>query len=304
MSKDGFNIKNFFVGELYFSYPFSNILEESVGYNRVNNQDRAKMYQSIYELCNNGAISSTFFSKKSLSNVDSENRREYYGVLTLFHKNNEKCVCLHDGNVYNKEGNSFYSNLTPLTSLFPKVDFDTPDILTIKEALIFFKILLKGIGYNRIPNLYNNVNHSISEFFVGRLALYNSFSLDKPKCYEYQSFNLPTKIILMKNNIKSYSGFIVSSPVNGDESLKYEHSFSNSFCIFLRQNQQYYNIGAHQFYENRLYSRKEINDLSTDKSYCEIDMTLDEYLEIRGLSSKRNKELSIRKATKLFRKAR
>lgn len=302
MLKDVFGIDKYYVGRLYFSYLFDNLLEESIGHGNVQNLEKTQMYESIYKLCNNGAVAPKWLPSQCFTRVNFYSRRMYEGVLTLFYKNGEDCLCLHDGNVYSSDGNNYYTDMVPLKSFLPKVDYDIPEEITTKEAIRLFESLFKENRKNTIIDLYKNNKYDIGEFSVGKLILYNSYSLDRSKSDEYKCFNIPTKIILMKNSAINYGGFIVNSIDNGDESKKYNHSFSEYNCLYLLQNKELYNINAHNYYENTLYSGKKITDLDVDKSYCEVDIPLNEYLENRGVSSPRHQDISIEKALKLFKK--
>ena len=129
--KRKYDIENFYVGELYLSHKIGNLVypDEHIEINK-------KAY-----ILSNGAID---FQKDLFKKyIDYESKRHYDGVLTIFYKSSNKCMCLHDRKIYGEEELDFYENLVPLTELLPKFSYNTPQKISIIDALLMFDYLFK-----------------------------------------------------------------------------------------------------------------------------------------------------------------
>lgn len=188
-----YNIDNFYIGEI--------CIVEKIGNSLNNNTDTFKPYRTVLNLKSNGALGISL--KKD---INWEKREKYYKVLTIFYKNGNEFICLHDGNIYSPMPNTLYN----LSSLLPKYSYNIPTKITIKTALSLFNILFnKSLSLEKI---YNNDKYNIEDFFIGTLALYTGF-IPKDKKNEPQDVNLAIKYILSNN---SHNICLTSKSTNGN----------------------------------------------------------------------------------------
>lgn len=142
-NKKIYNINNFYIGELYLSYEFKNLLQSE------NSIQKSK----TSSLCINGAIN---FEQGLLRKyIDWEKRKSYEGILTIFYKENDNYISLYSGKLYNSNSEDFYENLVSLPNALPKSGFDIPSRISIKEALFLFDTLFKNSKAKNIEEFYS-----------------------------------------------------------------------------------------------------------------------------------------------------
>lgn len=258
-----YNIDEFFVGELYLYTNFANFISES--YNPLNRN-------YVNNFSKSGAIC---FQQDIISRyIDWEEKREYTGFLTIFYKQKDKYICLHDGNTYQLNGSNFIENLAPLSELLPKINTELITTITIPKALQLFNTLFKTTKDEN--KLYNEQKEAIKDFYVGDLTLRKIYHQENNPDSKYMYINLPHHIALDKSNLAIQS-FSDSDYV----SVIYR-------CLFLRKDLDLYNLNNYQFY-------------NPNEDEIQIIDNLQKYLSDYGIPS-HTESISIPKVLKLFRK--
>jgi len=219
-----YNIEEFYIGELYLYTNFANFISNT--YNPKSNNQVQIFSQS-------GAIN---FQQEEISRyIDYENGREYTGFLTIFYKQGNKYICLHNGNSYQINGANFIKNLLPLTELLPKVNSKLLPEINPTRALELFDILFKS---NNEEQLYNCSEQPLSDFFIGDLVLKEIEYQETQPDNGYNYIDLPHHIMLSKSGLATQS-FQQANYIN-----------TIYRCLFLRQGVDLYNINNHQFYNH------------------------------------------------------
>ena len=127
------SISNFYIGELYLYTAFGNLLAQDTAI--------VEGREKIQNFSQSGAIN---FQKDLISRyTDWENRREYQGFLTIFYKQGDKYICLHDGITYELNGSVLIENIIPLSEILPKMNQKEISALNMNQALELFDILFK-----------------------------------------------------------------------------------------------------------------------------------------------------------------
>lgn len=255
-----YNIEEFFVGELYLYTNFANYISES--YNPINQNKVNTFSQS-------GAIN--FCQEESRKYIDYENGREYTGFLTIFYKQGNKYICLHDGISYELKGANFIENLVPLNELLPKINTEILSEISIPRALELFDILFK-----QQTTLYNKEKQPISDYYIGDIVLKETYHQETLPDSKYTYINLPHHIILDKSNL-AFQTFQEDNYMN----IVYR-------CLFLKQDLDLYNLHNHQFYNSHEDTFQSI--ISFQEHIKSIDITIP------------SETISIPKALKLFKK--
>lgn len=215
-------ITSFFVGEIYLYTKFGNLLR---GETAKECEERIKSFQT------SGAIN---FQKNSLSRyIDWEERREYTGFLTIFYKQDNKYICLHDGKIYHKNEGTIIDNIIPLTDILPKLEKKYQPRISMYDALELFDNLFQE--ELPAPILYEEKNKPITDFFVGDIVLKErtiNNSIDERTRY----IDLPHHLILQKTGLLQRSYEI--------------EDYLNSVyrCLFLKDGVDLYNINNSKFY--------------------------------------------------------
>lgn len=255
-------ITDFYIGELYLYTKFGNLLMgESI-------EESERRVQSFSQ---SGAIN---FQPDLISRyTDWENKREYTGFLTVFYKQNNKYLCLHDGKIYQLNHPIIIDNLVPLRDLLPKIDAKSIPRISMYEALELFDILFKEDVIDE--KLYNGNKQKISDFIVGDIILREKTPIESADA-RYQYFNLPYHIMLEKSNLAVHS-FSGSNYTN----IVYR-------CLFLKDGVDLYNINNFQYY-------------NPNEDSFERIITFDRYMEDFDLSIQSDK-MTIPKALRLFKK--
>lgn len=284
-----YNIENFYVGELYLSYENNGIWNKSM--------EQKYVYNEISYLKSSGAID---FEDGIFKKIISNNDRIFKGVLTIFYKKNDnEYTCILNGNTYTLNGNNFCKNLVPISSLLPKVSYNTQKELTISQALKLFKYLFTT---NYSKTAYNNDKYNINEFYIGNLNLVES--LRKKDAYSNikKYYNLPEQKILYKSDAKivSYSGSYKKDTLTNDEPDFYDYVTME--CVFKTlENNSMYNIHNFQIYENGISKKEHMLTVDDGVSYYDYMMPFSQYLDENKIIYK-EKEISIPKVLKIYRK--
>lgn len=214
-----YNIEEFYVGELYLYTNFANFVSE---FYNPDNQEKINIFSKSRAI--------KFQEDIASRGIDWENGREYTGFLTIFYKQGDKYLCLHDGITYELNSDIFIRNLVPLNELLPQINTKLLSKITISKALELFEILFK----NNKEELHNKEEYSISDFYIGDISLVEMMKLGEDHGYYY--YNLPRHIMLNKLNLA----------IQSFEDKKYIKTVYR--CLFLRQNVDLYNVNDHQFY--------------------------------------------------------
>ena len=255
-------IDNFFIGELYLYTNFGNLLS---GSNAIDGKKRIAIFSQ------SGAIN---FQRDLINKyIDWENRREYTGFLTIFYRQGNKYICLHDGKTYELNAPDIIDNLVPIRDILPKMDSKPFSRISMYEALELFDILFSES--ERKGELYFNVNKVIEDFYVGDLLLQESTPIETTDSRR-RYIDLPHHIMLENDRLGIYSF--------GNED--YNHTVYR--CLFLRDGVDLYNLNNHQFYNP--YEDSFNNIVSFKEYMTEFDIKTPA------------KKLTIPKALKLFKR--
>lgn len=265
MSKN-YSLEQIYVGELYLYTHFAGFISKT--YN-------PKMKEMVKKFSKTGAID---FDKDPLSKyIDWEKGIEYTGFLTMFYKQGNKYVCLHDGKTYEQTGGIFIENLVPLSELIPKINTELPKNISIPQALQLFDTLFKK-NFGEIA-LYDTTRYDVIDFYVGDVILRERKQDQTSQDTKIEYIDLPRNIMLAKSNL------LVSSY----RQMEYINRVYR--CLFLHEDididKNLYNINNHEFYS----SLKDVQSITTFRDY------INDY----GLRSTQ-KTLSIPKALKLLKK--
>lgn len=215
-------ISNFYVGELYLYTSFGNLMSGS---------DTIIGREQIESFSQTSAIG---FQKDLLSKyVDWENRREYTGFLTIFYKQDNQYICLHDGKTYILNSPYIIDNLVPLSDVMPKRDVTSISKISMYDALELFDILF--VEEDRKQTMYRNTEMPITDFFVGDIALRESTPIELGDARR-KYIDLPHHIMLENDGLSIYSF----------GSNNYHNTVYR--CLFLIDGVDLYNVNNHQFY--------------------------------------------------------
>lgn len=256
-------ISNFYIGELYLYTTFGNLL--SIDSSITLGKEKIESFK------NSGAIN---FQRDLISRyIDWENKREYQGFLTMFYKQGDKYICLHDGVTYELNSPVFLENLIPLNELLPKINEKNIPAISMDRALELFDILFKKSKDESI--LYEEREELTSDFYIGDLSL-KERTLPEEMDTKTEYFYLPQHIMLGKNSLEVYS-----FGQDGCANTVYR-------CLFLRDGVDLYNINNNSFYNH-----------NEDKFDSIIPFR--EYISEFKIPSPKDR-ISIPKALKLFKK--
>ena len=213
-------IGNFYIGELYLYTQFSGMTKGTY----IPTES-----EKIESFSKTGAIN---FQPDMISRyIDWENGREYTGFLTIFYKEGNNYICLHDGKTYQLGKTVIIDNLIKINDLLPKIDSKKISQISMYDALELFDILFNETE----KQLYMGADINITDFYVGDLTLREInpiHTIDKRISYN----ELPQRLMLEKHLLGLYS---------------YEkESYINTVyrCLFLKDGVDLYNIHNNQFY--------------------------------------------------------
>lgn len=263
LKKERYNINKFYVGELYLSHQTS-----YKGGNEFS--DYIESIKKLSLLSFNGGIR---FQKDIFSRyIDFEKNKAYEGVLTIFYKSREGYLCLHDGERYIPNDDSFCENLIPLSNLLPKIDFNIPNEISIKEAICLFDFLFK-----KKSKISNSSKYDINDFYIGCLTLHDGYLPNCNKINRYRYDNLALKYMLINSEATIVEKF-------GKEDTFYNlHDFTVYRCAFLKLPFGLYNLNCYQFYDYYFRNNsdsftshcgelKSMKQLLDEKNMCTSDL--------------------------------
>lgn len=294
--KNKYNINNFYVGELYLSREMGNSLINE----KLNEKDFGER-DKVTTICANGAIN---FDKHRMSKyTDYDNKCQYKGVLTIFYKENDEYICLHNQMAYDSDSIDFYDNLIPLGDLLPKVDFSFTKEISAREALKTFDSLFKS-NAEKTDKLYNKIEHPMQEYYVGNLNLYEGFLPDNNRRNRYQYSNLPQKYVLYISDAVIMGIYGLKGKTKDEYGLVYDsHDTTDFRCLFLKQKNGLYNIHNYQTYDKGILQQTHFDgNVPLGESYYDWIIPFENYLEQRDVRNNYS-SLTIPKALKLYRKA-
>lgn len=263
MSKNKlYQIENFYVGELYLYTAFGNLL---TGNPIVEGREKLESFSKT------GAID---FQKNYVNKyIDLETKREYNGFLTIFYKQENKLICLHDGKTYDLVGSYIIDNLVPLNELLPKVDNINISKISMIKALQLFNTLFKS--ETQESWLYQGNEFATADYYVGDLSLKEQTPIT-PNDSRIKYIDLPQHIMLGRT----------STEICSYGSDNYVNTVYR--CLFLRDGVDLYNLHNHQFY-------------NPHEDKLDRIITFSDYNETFGFQPIKDK-ISIPKALRLFKK--
>ena len=240
-------IDNFYIGKLNIEFPRNNAHHITCWGGLLNPTER-ELYKFVQTLVNNGAID---LDKMSIFTYINNTLFRYTPLLTIFYKmDNDKYVCLHNGNSYSTDNNNgiFCDELFKLSDCVPRFGFNLPNELSIYYAIKIFNILFSM--KKKMP--YNNDKYNIDYFYSGELYFCDGY-YDSNK--RYHELNIPVHILLQKQDLCRYNGLKRVITVNNEEN---ELSYSAYKSVFLRlDDENYYNLNTY-----KIYNISEYNDFS------------------------------------------
>lgn len=208
--------------------------------------------------------------------------------LTLFYLENKKLICLHNAEVYDI---SKVQHLTSLKQFLSKVDFTLPSLINFKEALIIFRYLF-DIDFNySFEQLYENINHSIDHFYVGKFYF----------CEKYVKY--------IDNNIIDYTQDMLYKYLLMKSSARirniYEYKENNIYCNYLIYDCLFYKHknGLLNLNDNKFYNDNQSlnNHLNFGENSYKISVPLDLFLQEHNYNYTK-KDISVRKSLNLFKR--
>jgi len=280
-------LKNFYVGELYISTGINGPL---LSPNKEKTKENRIKYDIQNKIIMNGAID---INKHFYLNTD-DGFRWYKGFLTIFYRQGNNYICLHNGNTYGLTGEDFCENLFRLDNLLPKISYTCPKEISTKRALVMFEQLFNKNYSYKTEKFYNNESYKLDDFYVGSLAF----------CYQYKSFderiskniNLPQKYILSKSD--AHLSFITGSS-DDEKEIEYDHLHFNT--LFLKRKRGLYNLHNFQIYNSGILEKKHFLEHKPNESYYDWMVPFIEVLEEKEIKYNSD-NITIPKALKLYRK--
>ena len=252
-------IDNFYVGNLNLAFPKGNtLLRASGSYNMTNEEKKIK--DLLFRTIDNGAIN---LVKLHIVGFVSGNI-VYLPLLSLFYKvDDNKYLCLHNGNTYETNGNeSFCSDLYKLSDIVPKFGYNLPKELSSLKVSYLFKCL-----FNKKKNFpYDNTKFDINDFYLGGLDLCCGYN-DSNRGIPHVELNVPTQIIMFNQGIYKASGY-------GRKTISDNNEFVADYCefdsIYLKLDEEnYYNINNYKIYNIDKY--EPFSDKVTLKSLLKLE---------------------------------
>ena len=252
-------IDNFYVGNLNLAFPKGNILLRASGSYNMTNEEK-KIKDLLFRTIDNGAIN---LVELHMAGFVSGNI-VYLPLLSLFYKvDDNKYLCLHNGNTYETNGNeSFCSNLYKLSDIVPKFGYNLPKELSSLKVSYLFKCL-----FNKKKNFpYDNTKFDINDFYLGGLDLCCGYN-DSNRGIPHVELNVPTQIIMFNQDIYKASGY-------GRKTISDNNEFVADYCVFdsiyLKLDEEnYYNINNFKIYNIDKY--EPFSDKVTLKSLLKLE---------------------------------
>jgi len=260
------NLNKFYIGELYIEHNYEKLLSIH----------EAQPILEKIALEDNGAI----LLKKD-TKIDKGIRSKYYIFLTIFYRNKNELICLHNSKVYKNEYN--IKRIVPLENLLPKVSYNMPKELSIKDTLrIFNSLFKKKTIFNKI--LYNDEPIPLNKLYVGDLKFYDGVLKNREKNYK----NIEEKYMLFSNGANPV--YYIGHKSN-DEFIQYI-TFK---CLLLKHNNELLNLHNNHIYPEFKYKKAPLI------SYYQNTVPFTEILYDKDIKYKKT-EITIPKALKLYNK--
>ena len=280
-------LKNLYVGELYISTGINGPL---LSPNKEITKENKVKYDIKDKTIMNGAID---INKHFYLNTDN-GLRWYNGLLTIFCRQNNNYICLHNGNSYRLTGEDFCENLFRLDNLLPKISYNCPKEISTKRALVMFEQLFNKNYSYKTEKFYNNESYKLDDFYVGSLAF----------CYQYKSFgeritkniDTPQHYILSKSD--AHLSFITGCSDDENE-IEYDHLHFST--LFLKRKKGLYNLHNFQIYNSGILEKKHFLEHKPNESYYDWMVPFIEVLEEKKIEYNSD-NITIPKALKLYRK--
>jgi len=282
-----YDIKNFYVGELYISTKINRPL--LLPKKEISEENKIK-YDVQNKIIMNGAIDiNTHF------HTSKYGMRYYKSFLTIFYRQGNNCICLHNGNSYRVCGEDFRENLFRLDSLLPKISYNYPKEISIKSALRMFEQLFDKNYLYKTEKFYTCEPYKLDDFYVGSLAFcYRSNSLDL-KERRTKNVNLPQYYILNKSD----ASLSYITGCSDDNNVEYDHLHFNT--LFLNRKKGLYNLHNFQIYNSGVLDKEHFHNYKPNESYYDFMVPYREVLEKNNVKHDSD-IITIPKALKLYRK--
>jgi hypothetical protein len=285
------DINEYYVGEVYVSNPFGNLLMPPIKEQIEESKKRERLQFS-------GAINLGFHA----CYTDFDIRRHYDGFLTLFHKVDNEVISLHDGVTYESDGIDFYKNLRPLIDCLPKTDYLPKNELSNEEALKLFGILFGNTWFTDLRvfyPLYANP-HKMEDYCVCNLNLYNGHKVGNKINDKYEHANIIEQYLIFKSGAKSGSFY----GVNDASDNPIIHDYACYKCLFVKNNDMLLNLNDNQFYNKGIMQKEHMHhtDVMCGETFYDWMIPFEEYLDSNNQTYDK-KDITIRKSLTLFKKS-
>lgn len=284
-----YDIKNFYVGELYISTGINRPLLLSPN-TEITKENRIK-YDIQNKTTMNGAIDINNHFHQSKDN----GLRWYNGYLTIFYKQNNNYVCLHNGNTYRLAGEDFCENLFRLDKLLPKISYNCPKEISNKGALkIFGQLFDKNYDY-KTEKFYTSESYKLDDFYVGSLAFCYKCTSPEPGERNSKNIDIPQHYILNKSDASL-------SYITGCSDKNYiEYDHLHFYTLFLKQKKGLYNLHNFDIYSSGILEKEHFYNHKPNESYYDWMVPFREILEEKKIKYNSD-NITIPKALKLYRK--
>lgn len=278
-----YDIEKFYVGELYLEYP----IEVLFNYKKITEEEVRREIKKN-EAINNGAIEieNNMIVRKKSYNIG----KNYDLILTIFYKDKDEYLCIHNGEIYKLDGVDFCDNLVPFKNYLPKYSFDISNKFPLEEVLYLFNLLFTKKTRNKLAYVYNeNDKYNMDDFFVGDINLYCGFTRSRIKIYS----NLPEKYLLLRNGAK------LKEKIKKEETdiVIKTHNYEIYKSLFMKTSEGMYNINNFQIYKPNDFEN--INQNFLGESYLDGIIPLKEVISI---NESKIKKLSIPQAIRINKK--
>jgi len=287
IKREKHNIKNFYVGNLYISTGTNGPLLAPK--KEITKENKIK-YDIQNKTIMNGAIDINDHFHLNHGN----GLRWYNGFLTIFYRQNNNYICLHNGNSYRLTGEDFCENLFRLDNLLPKISYNCPKEISTKRALIMFEQLFNKNYNYQTEKFYTKELYKLDDFYVGSLA----FCHQRRNLEERMTKNIdtPQNYILSKSD--AYLSYITGCSDDENE-IEYDHL--HFYTLFLKRKKGLYNLHNFQIYNSGILEKKHFYEYKPDESYYEWMVPFVEVLEEKKIEYNSD-NITIPKALKLYRK--
>ncbi len=284
-----YDIKNFYVGELYISTGINRPVLSTK--KEITNENRIK-----YDIQNKTTMNGAIDIKDHFYLSKDNGLRWYNGYLTIFYKQNDNYICLHNGNTYRLTGEDFCENLFRLDNLLPKVSYNCPKEISNKDALRMFAQLFNEDYEYKTEKFYTCEPYKLDDFYVGNLAFCHKCT--SPEIGERMSKNINTPQHYILNKSDASLSYITGC-FPDENNVEYDHLHFNT--LFLKQKKGLYNLHDFEIYNSGILEKEHFHNYKPNESYYDWMVPFREVLEEKNIKYKSN-EITIPKALKLYRK--